>query len=200
MAHWVVGLTGGIGSGKSAASDWFAEQGIAVVDADIVAREVVAAGQPALQQIVQRFGQAMLLPGGELNRRALREHVFADPAARQALEQITHPLIRQSIVEQLLAATTPYALLVSPLLFESQQDQLVNRTLLIDAPETLQLQRAMQRDDHDEQHIRRIMAAQWSREQRRQRADDIVCNDGTVQHLYTQLIPLHQRYLDMAKP
>jgi dephospho-CoA kinase len=113
---FVLGLTGGIGSGKSAASNWFELQGIQVVDADIVAREVVEPGQPALNQIQQQFGDWVLLANGELNRRALREHIFKDPTARQALEAITHPAIRQSIIQQLNEATSPYVILVSPII------------------------------------------------------------------------------------
>ena len=115
----IVGLTGGIGSGKSAASAWFERQGICVVDADIVAREVVAVGSPVLQQLVKSFGDWVLLDNGELDRRALREYVFKDDAARQTLNGITHPAIRQSILQQLQDASSPYVILVSPLLFES---------------------------------------------------------------------------------
>ncbi len=128
---FILGLTGGIGSGKSAASTWFETQGITVVDADIVAREVVEKGQPALQQIHAAFGDWVLLENGELNRRALREHIFKDPNARQTLEQITHPAIRQSIIHQLQSATSPYVILVSPLLFETNQHELT-RSHLID--------------------------------------------------------------------
>lgn len=196
--RFILGLTGGIGSGKSAASQWFEMQGITVVDADVVAREVVNPGQIALHEIQQAFGDWVLLDNGELDRRALREHIFQSPAARQTLEQITHPRIRSSIIEQLNHASSAYAILVSPLLFESGQSQLTQRTLLIDATEALQVQRASQRDQQNIEQIHRIIASQMSRVEKQQRADDIVLNDGELSHLYAHLAPLHQLYLDIA--
>ncbi|WP_180103641.1 dephospho-CoA kinase [Acinetobacter sp. YH12134] len=195
---FVLGLTGGIGSGKSAASHWLETQGIVVVDADVVAREVVEPGQPALTQIHQAFGDWVLL-NGELNRRALREHIFKEPAARKTLEAITHPAIRQSIIQQLQAARSAYVVLVSPLLFESNQHELTQRNLLIDASEELQIQRASQRDGQNIEQIRKIIQVQMSRADKRQRADDIVLNDGHLEHLYAQLQPLHQHYLTLAQ-
>ena len=195
---FILGLTGGIGSGKSAASHWFEQQGIHVVDADVVAREIVAVGQPALQQIQAQFGDWVLLDNGELNRRALREHIFQDPAARTQLENITHPAIRQSIRQQLQDATSPYVILVSPLLFETNQHELTQHRLLIDATIELQIERASQRDGQNIEQIRNIIAAQMSREQKQAMADDIVLNDGHLDHLYAHLRPLHQKYLNMA--
>ncbi|ENU97485.1 dephospho-CoA kinase [Acinetobacter variabilis] len=195
---FVLGLTGGIGSGKSAASQWFESQGIAVVDADIVAREVVDIGQPALQQIQQAFGDWVLLEDGSLNRRALREYIFQSPEARKTLENITHPAIRTSIIQQLHAAQSPYAILVSPLLFETNQHELTQHTLLIDAAIELQIQRASQRDGQNVEQIQKIIAAQMPREQKRAMADDIVLNDGELEHLYAHLTPLHEKYLQMA--
>ena len=192
---FILGLTGGIGSGKSAASHWFAQQGIQVVDADVVAREIVAVGQPALQQIRSSFGEWALLDNGELNRRALREHIFQDPSARKQLEKITHPAIRQSIMQQLQAATSPYAILVSPLLFETNQHELTQHTLLIDASIDIQILRASQRDHQTIEQIQTIIKAQMSREQKQALADDIVVNDGHLEHLYAQLRPLHLKYL-----
>ena len=195
---FVLGLTGGIGSGKSAASQWFESQGIAVVDADIVAREVVDIGQPALQQIREAFGDWVLLENGSLNRRALREHIFQSPEARKTLENITHPAIRTSIIQQLHAAQSPYAILVSPLLFETNQHELTQHTLLIDAAIELQIQRASQRDGQNVEQIQKIIAAQMPREQKRAMADDIVLNDGELEHLYAHLTPLHEKYLQMT--
>ena len=195
---FVLGLTGGIGSGKSAASHWFEAQGITVVDADVVAREVVEIGQPALAQIQQAFGDWVLLEDGSLNRRALREYIFQSPEARKTLESITHPAIRTSIIQQLHAAQSPYAILVSPLLFETNQHELTQHTLLIDATIELQIERASQRDGQNIEQIRNIIAAQMSREQKQTMADDIVLNDGHLDHLYTHLRPLHQKYLNMA--
>ena len=195
---WVLGLTGGIGSGKTAASDYFQRLGIVVVDADIVAREVVEPGQPAWNAIREHFGPDALQANGELNRAWLRQIVFADPQQRQWLEQQTHPRIRDSIIQQLQQAQSPYTILSSPLLFESGQAQLTQRTLVIDVPEALQLQRASQRDGNDEEQIRRIMDAQINREERRNKADDIADNSGDLQHLYEQLQRLHEGYLALA--
>ncbi|MGR0305502.1 dephospho-CoA kinase [Acinetobacter beijerinckii] len=196
---FILGITGGIGSGKSAATQWFESQGITVIDADIVAREVVEPKQPALEKIQQTFGDWVLLEDGGLNRRALREHIFQFPEARQALEKITHPAIRQSIIQQLKQAESPYVILVSPLLFETNQHELTHHTLLIDAEEQTQLQRASQRDGQTEQQIRSIIAAQMPRAQKLQLANDVVLNDGLLEHLHQQLKPLHLKYLQKSE-
>lgn len=195
----IIGLTGGIGSGKTAASDWFASQGIRVVDADVVARDIVAPGQPALAEIQHAFGNWVLQQDGSLNRAALRQHIFNQPDARTQLEHITHPRIRQRIIDQLDSATSPYSVLVSPLLIESKQHELVNRVLLVDVPEHVQLSRASLRDSQSSDAIAKIMQVQMPRLQRQTHADDIVVNDGDLAHLYSQLIPLHQQYLELAK-
>ena len=194
----IVGLTGGIGSGKSAASQWFETQGINVVDADIVAREIVEKGQPALAQIQSAFGDWVILESGELNRKALREHIFQHPSARQQLEDITHPAIRQSIIVQLAQASSPYVILVSPLLFETNQHLLTQRTLLIDASIELQIQRASQRDGQSVEQIENIIQAQMPRDRKLDLADDIAVNDGHLEHLYTQLQKLHLHYLELS--
>lgn len=196
---FILGLTGGIGSGKSAASQWFEAQNIVVVDADIVAREVVEVGQPALVQIQHAFGDWVILENGALNRSALREHIFEDPSARQTLEQITHPAIRTAIIEQLAAAQSPYVILVSPLLFETNQHELTNHTLLIDATDELQIQRASSRDGQSVEQIQKIIQVQMPREQKIQHANDVVLNDGHLEHLYAQLRPLHLKYLAQAE-
>ena len=196
---FILGITGGIGSGKSAATQWFESQGIHVVDADIVAREIVAPGQAALAAIQQTFGDWVLLADGSLDRRALREHIFQDPAARQQLEKITHPAIRQSIIQQLQQAQSPYVILVSPLLFESNQHELVQHSLLIDVDEATQIQRASQRDGHNIEHIQQIIAAQMPRHQKQQLANDIVLNNGSLDALYQQLKVLHLGYLQRAE-
>ena len=195
---FILGLTGGIGSGKSAASAYFRNQGIVVVDADIVAREVVEPGQPALLAIKQRYGSEALHDDGTLNRAWLRAKVFAEPDERKLLESQTHPRIRDSIIAQLKAATSPYAILESPLLFESGQSELVARTLVIDVPEEIQVERASSRDGNEEEQIRRIIAAQIPRSERLQRADDAVDNSGNLEALYSQLEPLHQSYLQLT--
>lgn len=196
---FILGITGGIGSGKSAATQWFESQGIVVVDADIVAREVVDLGQPTLKEIQLSFGDWVLLEDGNLNRRALREHIFQFPEARETLEKITHPAIRQSIIQQLQQAESPYVILVSPLLFETNQHELVHHTLLIDADEQTQLQRASQRDGQNEEQIRKIISVQMPRTQKQLLANDIVMNDGLLEHLHQQLKPLHLKYLQSAE-
>jgi dephospho-CoA kinase len=196
---FILGITGGIGSGKSAATQWFESQGIVVVDADIVAREVVELGQPALKEIQLSFGDWVLLEDGNLNRRALREHIFQFPEARETLEKITHPAIRQSIIQQLQQAESPYVILVSPLLFETNQHELVHHTLLIDANEQTQLQRASQRDGQNEEQIRKIISVQMPRTKKQLLANDIVMNDGLLEHLHQQLKPLHLKYLQSAE-
>ena len=193
-----IGLTGGIGSGKTAASDWFATQGIVVVDADVVAREVVAVGQPALAEIQQVFGAEMLNTDGSLNRTVMREHIFKTPDARQQLEAITHPRIRAEIIQQLAQADSAYVLLVSPLLFETNQYELVKDSILIDTPEQQQLKRASQRDGQTVDSIQRIMQVQMSRAERQQRATYIVLNDGDLTHLHAELAKLHQQLLLIA--
>lgn len=201
MANFIIGLTGGIGSGKTAASDWFSQQGIAIVDADVVAREVVAVGQPALAEIAAAFGDWTLQADGTLDRAALRQHVFAHPDARKTLERITHPRIHISIGAQLMAATSPYVMLVSPLLLESGksgQAGFCHRILVVDVPESLQRTRAGSRDGQSVEAIDKIIAVQLPRAQRLAQADDVVVNDGELDHLYRQLETLHARYLGLA--
>lgn len=198
MARWILGVTGGIGSGKSAATDHFQRLGITVVDADLAARVVVEPGQPALAAIAARFGAEMIDANGRLIRAALRERVFSDPAERKALEAITHPAIRDELVRQLAAATSPYVILASPLLWESGQAELTSHTLLIDAPEALQRARASTRDGVSPAQIDAIMAAQWRREQRLARAHDVIDNSGTLAELQAGVERLHQTYLKKA--
>lgn len=202
---FVVGLTGGIGSGKTQASDWFAKQGITIIDADIIAREVVQAGSPTLQKIVDKFGDWVLdnsNNGGEMNRRAMREYVFGRPQALMDLEQITHPAIRETAKEYLENAKSAYVIIVAPLLLEGSEAGLVNlcnRILVIDTSEALQLARASQRDGQTKERIEHIMANQLSRQERLSKADDVVENVGSLEDLYQQLKPLHEQYLKMAK-
>ncbi|MFY9179585.1 MAG: dephospho-CoA kinase [Venatoribacter sp.] len=194
---FILGLTGGIGSGKTAASQFFIDQGIVVVDADIVAREVVQPQQPAWQAIKERFGDDVLLASGELNRAWLRQKVFAEPEQRLWLESQTHPRIRESMLRQLQQANSAYAILASPLLFETDQAKLVQRSLLIDVAEDVQLSRAASRDANSLEQIKRIMAVQMPRLKRQSFADDIVDNSGSLENLYQQLQTLHQRYLTL---
>lgn len=195
---YVIGITGGIGSGKTAVSDHFENLGITVVDADVASRTVVEPGTPALTRIAEHFGKEILLADGGLDRANLRRAIFEDPTQRQWLESLLHPLIRDEIVSGLESADSPYALLVSPLLIESGQNQLTERVLVVDVPEELQLARTVERDNNSEQQVKAIMAAQASRQQRLDSADDVIVNDGTLEHLKAQVERLHRQYLDLA--
>lgn len=195
----IIGLTGGIGSGKSEASNRFIARGIQVVDADIVAREVVAQGKPALAEITAHFGADILDDAGNLNRAKLRAIIFADPAEKHWLEALLHPIINAEIRRQLANATSPYAILASPLLLETQQYQLVDRILVIDTSEQLQLERATQRDKNNEAQIKAIMQTQLTRQERCARATDIIENHGSIDALESQVEQLHQLYLELAQ-
>lgn len=197
MKPWVLGLTGGIGSGKSAAAERFAELGVHVVDADQVARSVVEPGSAALAQIVDRFGVPILASSGELNRAALRERIFTSVEDRHWLERLLHPLIRQKIWASLSRAESPYAVLVSPLLVESRQHEQVDRVLVIDVPEDLQLQRVLARDQVSEDQVRAILAAQARREDRLRHANDVLVNDRDLSWLRQEVDRLHDRYLQL---
>lgn len=194
-----IGLTGGIGSGKSEVSRRFQALGIVVVDADEVARLVVEPQQPALTQIAVHFGEKILTADGVLDRAQLRAIIFANPDEKRWLENLLHPLINVLIRQQLAQANSPYALLSSPLLLETRQHELVDRVLVIDASEDLQLTRASSRDKNNIEQIKAIMATQLSREQRLARADDIIHNHGDLLELDVQVQELHQIYLAMAE-
>ena len=198
MKKFVVGLTGGIGSGKSAAAERFASHGIDVVDADRLSRVVVEPGQPALLRIVEHFGDEILDPAGALDRARLRARVFASEADRKWLEELLHPRIAIEIFRNLREARSPYVLLVSPLLFESKQSTLAHRVLVIDVPEELQLARTVQRDANSPEQVRAIMAAQLDRGSRRSQGDDVIENSGSLQDLHAAVDALHARYLELA--
>ena len=198
----VVGLTGGIGSGKSAASDWFAQQGIDIIDADVIAHEVVVKGSSTLRKIQRKFGDWVLNADGDMDRAAVRTHVFTYPDALIELEAITHPAIREAAKLQLAESTSPYVVLSAPLLIEAAEAGLANlcqRILVMDATEDTQLARASQRDALSVQKIKAIMVNQLSREQRNRHADDVVLNESDLAALYVQLEPLHQDYLKLAQ-
>lgn len=194
VSQLIVGLTGGIGSGKSAATSFFAELGVDIVDADLVARQVVEPGTFVLEQIVDHFGIEILLPNGALNRSALRQRIFAEPLEKVWLESLLHPLIREETIRQLNDVRSQYGILSSPLLLETGQNALTNRVLLIDAPEHLQIERTQRRDTTTTEAVVTIMATQWSREQRVARADDLIINDGDLQHLQNQVVQMHAKY------
>ena len=199
---FTVGLTGGIGSGKSAAAARFRHHGVNVVDADQAARIVVEPGRPALGAIEEHFGGAVIQADGSLDRAALRKLVFDNPAERRWLERLTHPLIREEIISSLAASPSthpaPYAILESPLLIETSQSELVQRICVVDIPEELQLQRASARDANSAEQIRKIMAAQLPRAERCAKADDILDNSGSLDSLNAQVDALHQKYIQLA--
>ncbi len=196
---FVVGLTGGIGSGKSAVSRCFESLGILVIDADQVAREVVEPGETALTKIAQRFGADILLADGTLDRSRLREIVFAAPRQRDWLEQLLHPLIRERILQQLEASTSPYTVLASPLLLETDQHLLVNHVLVIDVPEAMQIERTMARDNNTEAQVRAILSAQMDRAERISKADDIIDNSGSQAALAPLVERLHRQLITQAQ-
>lgn len=195
---YVVGLTGGIGSGKSAVSRRLEAKGIAAVDADVVAREVVEPGEPALTKIATHFGEGIIDDQGGLNRAALRELVFADEKKRTWLEQLLHPLIRDRILQQLESAESAYTVLVSPLLLETDQHLLVNHVVVVDVEEQQQIDRTMARDNNSEEQVKAILAAQMTRQQRLDKADDVVDNTQDMSALDAQIEQLHARLLKQA--
>lgn len=199
MSKWFLGITGGIGSGKTTVANYFKEKGIDTIDADQAARWVVQQGKPALTKITDHFGNRILLPDGCLDRPALRELIFNNPIERQWLEQLLHPLIRQEIIEFLAQAQSPYAILVSPLLIESKQAQLVNRILVVDVPESLQIARSLLRDQVSKTQIKAIMNSQLARAERLTYADDILLNDQPLPILTKQIDKLHHYYLSLCQ-
>ena len=195
----IIGLTGGIGSGKSTVAEQFKALGIVTVDADQASRAVVEPGMPALARIEEHFGPELITAQGQLNRPALRDIIFANPNKKAWLEALLHPLIRDWILAQLQAATSDYVILESPLLFETDQHQLVDAVLLVDVPVELQVERASARDDNDRQQIQRIIDAQMPRQARRDRADFEFDNAQPVQTMAARVEALHQQFLTMAQ-
>ena len=201
MSDYFIGLTGGIASGKSALEKAFAAHGIVVADADVLAREVVAPGAPALAAVVERFGRDVLQADGQLDRAALRVRVFGDPEQRRALEAILHPAIRARLEAICRAAPGPYAIATVPLLTEGGGRAAypwLHRILVVDTPAAVQKARLMQRDGIDATLADQMMAAQASRAERLALADDIVVNDGDIHHLQHAADALHLRYLALA--
>ena len=201
MSDYFIGLTGGIASGKSALEKAFAKQGVVVTDADLLAREVVAPGEPALAAVVERFGRDVLQADGQLDRAALRVRVFGDPDQRRALEAILHPAIRARLEAICRAAPGPYAIATVPLLTEGGGRAAypwLHRILVVDTPAAVQKARLMQRDGIDATLADQMMAAQASRAERLALADDIVVNDGDIHHLQHAADALHLRYLALA--
>jgi dephospho-CoA kinase len=193
-----VALTGGIASGKTMVADLFAALGVPVIDTDVIAREVVEPGQPALARVVETFGPEVLTSDGRLDRRCLRELIFADPDARRHLEAILHPAIRAEMERQSGAAGGPYQLLVIPLLTEGRRRDHVDRVLLVDVPEELQIQRLMGRDGVSREQAQASLNAQATRAERLAMADDIMQNTGRPEDLRGAVAGLHAKYLQLA--
>ncbi|PCJ40116.1 MAG: dephospho-CoA kinase [Moraxellaceae bacterium] len=191
----VIGVTGGIGSGKTAVTDRFQSHGITVVDADLASRVIVEPGRPAITAIEQHFGSAVICEDKTLDRRTLRDIIFNDTAERKWLEQLTHPLIGQEIIAQLQASQSPYTILVSPLLLESVQHQMAQRILVVDVPVELQISRTINRDDTTEAGVKAIINAQMDRARRVEKADDIIINDQGLNELHNAVDALHKNYL-----
>lgn len=194
---WILGLTGGIGSGKSAVATHFGNLGVHLVDADHAARWVVEPGRPALAQITEHFGSDVLQADGQLDRATLRQRIFEHPEERRWLENLLHPLIGEEIVRDLASAQSPYAILVSPLLIESGQHRMTQRVLVVDAPEAVQVQRTMARDKVSEEQVGAILKAQASREKRLEAADDVLVNDRDLEWLQREVERLHAFYLTL---
>ncbi|EMK3304399.1 dephospho-CoA kinase [Vibrio vulnificus] len=196
----VIGLTGGIASGKTTVANLFQQHfAIDIVDADIVARQVVARGSAGLTAIVDHFGVDILTHEGKLDRGQLRQRIFAHSEEKQWLNALLHPMIRRKMIEDLAQVSSPYALLVVPLLVENQLQTLCDRVLVVDVEEKTQLQRTMDRDGVDEQQVRAILKAQASRHERLALADDVIKNESKDQDLLQQITDLHQKYLAISK-
>ena len=190
---FILGLTGGIGSGKSAAANRFASHGITVIDSDIIARQMVAKGQPALADIIEYFGPSVLTTDGELNRRWLRQRIFDNAADKRWLENLLHPLIRTATQKQIDAVKSIYGVLSIPLLLESNQEHLVDRVLVIDVDEDKQISRSCERDHITANEAKAIMASQLSRHERLARADDVISNNSSLEDLHAEIDNYHQQ-------
>ena len=193
-----IGLTGGIASGKSTVADMFAELGVPVIDTDVIAREVVRPGEPALDEIRRAFGDGVIAADGTLDRAAMRAIVFGDDTARRRLEEIVHPRIGEATRQQADAAGGDYQVIVVPLLVGSALRAFVDRVLVVDCAEEIQVARLLARDAESEEQARRILAAQSSRDERLAIADDIIANDGDLDETREHVLALHRQYLQEA--
>ncbi|KMJ45417.1 dephospho-CoA kinase [Xenorhabdus khoisanae] len=196
---YIVALTGGIGSGKTTISNVFSSLGVPLVDADIIAREIVAPGTPALQAITEHFGPDILLADSSLNRALLRQKIFAAPEEKQWINALLHPLIQKETHKQLNQVTAPYAIWVVPLLIENNLTHSADRILIVDVPEETQVTRTMARDGVSREQVEKILAAQASRQARLEKADDVIINHNNEQNIASRVAELHQQYLKLAK-
>ncbi len=199
IKNWVLGLTGGIGCGKTAVSNMLAELGITIVDADIIARQVVEPGTEGLNAIVKHFGTDILNEHGALNRSELRARIFSNTEQKAWLNALLHPLIRTKLITDLKNAQSDYVVLVAPLLFENELDSYCDRTLLIDVPVEIQITRTTKRDNISTEQAKQIIDAQMSRENKQQKADDILNNNRHLNDVKQDLLKLHKYYLQQAK-
>ncbi|WP_417685599.1 dephospho-CoA kinase [Pseudidiomarina gelatinasegens] len=195
---FVVGVTGGIGSGKTTVTDLFKAHGITIVDADVIARHIMDTGSPALAAVEQRFGTEALHDNGSLNRAWLRERIFNHPEDKQWLNDLTHPLIREQSLRELEAAMSPYVILSAPLLVENRLTSLCDRVLVVDVSEATQIERTLMRDDVSKAQVQTIIEAQATRQQRLDAADNVIHNDGDRSLLVNQVEKLHEIYLRLA--
>ncbi|TKI08767.1 dephospho-CoA kinase [Martelella alba] len=196
--RYVVALTGGIGSGKSTVADAFAKLGATIIDADVIARKVVEPGTDALAAIRDRFGDAILLPDGNVDRASLRRRIFSVPADKEWLNRLLHPLIQRETLKEMASADGPYILWVVPLLVENRLQHRADRVLVVDVDSETQICRTLRRDGISRRQIENILAAQASREQRLACADDIIINNGQPEDIAAEVVKLHERYLGLA--
>ena len=194
----VIGLTGGIGSGKTTVANMFAELGVDIIDTDVIARELVEPGSPTLKQIVDHFGDDILKKDGQLNRQRLADITFKNKLERKTLEAILHPVIRKNMLDRLNTVKAPYCVAVIPLLFETNQIELVDRILVIDCKQEDQLQRVKKRDQRDQEQILSIINSQASRDTRLNAADDTIENSGDINGLHEKVAELHKKYLKLG--
>jgi dephospho-CoA kinase len=194
-----VGLTGGIGSGKSTVAKLFCDKHVPVIDADIIARKLVEPGQASLKEISDQLGKEFIRDDGGLDRTRLRNYIFGNENARIKLEAILHPRVAEAIAEEVSSVKSPYCVIVIPLMFEAAQEYLADRVLVVDAPEKNQISRVVARDGTRDEDVRQIMATQLDRESRLKRADDVIINDADKSALQIQVARLHERYLQMSR-
>ncbi len=195
----IIGLTGGIGSGKSAAANFFHSEGVTVLDADQLAREVIEQNTPGFQSIVDYFGSDIVGEDGSIDRAKLRQEIFDDKEKKKAIESITHPLVRDLMAERIAASTSPYSIIMVPLIFETNSMSAYNRILVIDCDTKLQLERATLRDNNSSEQIQKILDSQCSRTERLSIANDVIPNNDTLENLKTRSLAMHKFYLGLCK-
>ena len=195
----IIGLTGGIGSGKSVASDKFKSLGITIVDADVASRTVVEPGKPALKEIEDHFGSGIITAEGKLDRNNLREIIATDPEERKWLESVLHPKIGEQITKEISESTSVYTLFVAPLLLETNSQEMCSRVVVVDVPKDVQIQRTAKRDKVSSNQVEQMVAAQMKREKRLEKADDVLLNSGTIEDLEKQVEELHKKYIQMVE-